>query len=229
MSITQTEYTALQLAYDHFNRTLFAEQLPPVLITLQRKAGSMGYFSPNRFQARGDTLITVFADAADELALNPECFQACTDEQILQTLVHEMAHVWQQHCGRPPRKAYHDREWATMMKEIGLHPSSTGQPGGKETGPKMSDYIIPNGPFQITCAELLDSGLRFNWQSPASAPDRKKKKASKTKYTCMDCGLNAWAKPGASLICFDCMEPGEDGEPGEIVCMVAEQQEDEEE
>ena len=32
----------------------------------------------------------------------------------------------------------------------------------------------------------------------------KKKLASKTKYTCPDCGLNAWAKPDCTLVCAEC-------------------------
>jgi rubrerythrin len=36
---------------------------------------------------------------------------------------------------------------------------------------------------------------------------RKKKAASKTKYTCRGCGLNAWAKPAAPLVCGACQEP----------------------
>jgi len=36
---------------------------------------------------------------------------------------------------------------------------------------------------------------------------RKKKTASKTKYTCPGCGLNAWAKPEAPLVCGTCQEP----------------------
>ena len=35
---------------------------------------------------------------------------------------------------------------------------------------------------------------------------RKKKAASKTKYTCPGCELNAWAKPDANLWCGDCEE-----------------------
>lgn len=32
----------------------------------------------------------------------------------------------------------------------------------------------------------------------------KKKAASKTRYTCPGCGLNAWGKPGIYLICGEC-------------------------
>jgi hypothetical protein len=46
----------------------------------------------------------------------------------------------------------------------------------------------------------------------------KAKKASKTKFTCPDCGQNAWANPDALLICGTCYEDGE----GEICLMRAE-------
>jgi transcription elongation factor Elf1 len=35
---------------------------------------------------------------------------------------------------------------------------------------------------------------------------RRKKAASKTRYTCPDCQMNAWAKPGVHLVCGDCGE-----------------------
>jgi hypothetical protein len=41
---------------------------------------------------------------------------------------------------------------------------------------------------------------------------RRRKAASKTKYTCPGCRTNAWAKPGVNLVCGDCgetMEPQE--------------------
>lgn len=47
---------------------------------------------------------------------------------------------------------------------------------------------------------------------------RKAKNASKTRYTCPDCGLNAWAKPAAPLMCGNCgarMEAPEDEGEGE--------------
>jgi predicted RNA-binding Zn-ribbon protein involved in translation (DUF1610 family) len=35
------------------------------------------------------------------------------------------------------------------------------------------------------------------------------KKASKIKFTCPECGQNAWAKPDALLLCGACYEDGE--------------------
>jgi hypothetical protein len=42
------------------------------------------------------------------------------------------------------------------------------------------------------------------WGDDETRQTRKKKAASKTKYTCPGCGLNAWAKPDVSLRCGAC-------------------------
>jgi hypothetical protein len=210
--ITLQEYQGFQKAYDFFNRELFAGGLPQVLVTLQRHANSRGYFSPERFKGR------IVKASAHELALNPDTFAGRTDAMILSTLVHEMAHVWQQTYGEPPRRGYHDRQWAGKMREIGLQPTSTGEPGGKETGQSVTHYIIPEGRYAKAYAKLAATGFQLHWQSiPAVAGA---KKSSKTKFTCTDCGQNAWAKPGALLICGECFDEGE----GDICFMLAEQQ-----
>ena len=140
-AITPAQYRAFQEAYDFFNAELFPGSLHHVLVTLQRHAKAQGYFSPDRFTARTEKA------AAHELAMNPDSFTGRTDEEILSTLAHEMAHVWQQSHGTPPRRSYHDQQWAAKMKEIGLRPSDTGQVGGKETGQSVSHYIIPGGAY----------------------------------------------------------------------------------
>lgn len=123
--ITPVEYSVFQEAYDFFNTELFGGLLPNVLVTLQRQTRSRGYFSPERFSGRVEEAV------AHELALNPDFFPERTDEEICSALAHEMAHVWQQTYGKAPRRAYHDRQYATKMKEIGLQPSTTGEPRGE--------------------------------------------------------------------------------------------------
>jgi hypothetical protein len=200
-AITITEYQRFQDAYDFFNRELFGGSLPQVLVTLQRHANTSGYFSPERFSGR------VEKAAVHELALNPDNFTGRTDELILSTLVHEMAHVWQQTHGKAPRRGYHDRQWAGKMREVGLQPTSTGEPGGMETGQSVSHYIIPDGRYARVYAKLAAAGFQLHWQSIPAVGS--KKKSSKRRFKCPDCGQNAWAKPGASLICGECFTDGE--------------------
>jgi predicted RNA-binding Zn-ribbon protein involved in translation (DUF1610 family) len=203
-AITPAEYKAFQGAYDFLNRELFGGSLPHVLVTLQRHARVYGYFSPERFVGRRD------GGEAHELAMNPDHFGR-TDQEILSTLAHEMAHVWQQTHGRPPRRCYHDREWAAKMREIGLQPSTTGQPGGQETGQTVSHYIVPGGRFAKAYHKLEGTGFALRWQSRTEGDGtaRKTKRASKTKFTCPECGQNAWGKPDSLLICGECYENGE--------------------
>jgi hypothetical protein len=208
--LTLKEYQGFQRAYDFFNRELFAGSLPQVLVTLQRHANTRGYFAPFRFKGR------IEKQSVHELALNPDNFTGRSDELILSTLTHEMCHVWQETHGEPSRRGYHNRQWAEKMREIGLQPTSTGEPVGMETGQGVTHYILPEGRFASTYAQLASSGFQLHWQSlPAGGS---KTKSSKRKFTCPECGQNAWAKPGAILICGQCFKSGE----GEIRNMVPE-------
>lgn len=210
--ITPAQYRAFQQAYDFFNRELFRGTLPHVLVTLQRHANTKGYFAPERFTGR------IQEATVHELALNPDTFTGRSDEEILSTLVHEMVHVWQQAHGTPPRRSYHDRQWAAKMKEIGLQPSTTGGPNGKETGQHVTHYIIPGGPYAKAYAKLKARGFELRWQSAPIDPQAKVKLASKTKFTCPECGQNAWAKSEALLGCGACYEDSD----GEFILMLAE-------
>ena len=170
---------------------------------MQRHKGAYGYFSGGRFASLADA-----QEVTDEIALNPAYFATQSPTDILSTLAHEMAHLWQHHFAKPGRRGYHNREWAARMREIGLIPSHTGQPGGQETGEKVSHYIAEAGRFATACAAFLATKPAILYHDRAGEGEaRKKKAASKTKYTCPDCQANAWAKPETNLVCGDCDQP----------------------
>jgi hypothetical protein len=208
-NITKSEYTGLEKAYEFFNRRLFSgSALPSVLFTLHRHPKALGYAWANRWDHRKQT------GKAHELALNPDTFEGRSDLDILSTLVHEMAHIWQFEFGKIPRKGYHDRQWAAKMVEIGLQPvsiGSDGRPDGKETGQRVTHKIIKDGRFELAAKELIARGWALGWESRtltvAERKEKKAKSASKTKYTCEGCGVNAWAKPDVNLTCADCELP----------------------
>lgn len=156
MKPTEEAYTELQFAYDHFNVDLFDGALPPCLITLQRKKRMFGYFSQARFVHRGGR-------KTDEIAMNPSYFATTSIEDVLSTLAHELTHLWQYHKGKPGRRGYHNKEWGQKMKAIGLHPSSSGLPGGQESGEQMDHFIMPDGPFIVSAKKLLASGFELSW------------------------------------------------------------------
>ncbi|MCB1509259.1 MAG: SprT-like domain-containing protein [Hyphomicrobiaceae bacterium] len=132
----------LQTLYAYFNKELFENRLPPVLITLQRKPGAGGYYSYRRFRnAKGGRI--------DEIALNPNYFRKLTMRDLAAILVHEMVHLEQAHFGHPGAGGLHNAEWGKLMQRVGLAPSSTGRPGGQTTGVDMAHYIIKGGRFDI--------------------------------------------------------------------------------
>ena len=195
---TRETYDALQLAYEHFNWALFDRALPNCLITLQRRGRGAGYFAPDRLR-RAD------GAACDEISLNPSRFRALGDRDVLAVLVHEMVHLWQRHFGRPGRGGYHNAEWAAKMRRLGLPPSHTGAPGGRETGDAMSHHVLPNGPFARAAQDLLGRGFSLPWADGPAAPRAGAKPGARggrrRKFVCPVCGLAAWSRPEAALRC----------------------------
>lgn len=197
------DYRTFAQALEYMNRELFAGELPAVLITLQRRSHALGYYHHEAFadRSRADERVS-------EIALNPDHFAHQTDAEILATLAHELAHLWQFTYGRPSRNGYHNAEWAGKMRAIGLEPKrADGKPG--VTGQKMCHAITTGGRFDQAAARFL-AGSRLQWQARAETAEetqkKEKKTASKTKFTCPSCGQNAWAKPGAALMCLPCQE-----------------------
>jgi predicted SprT family Zn-dependent metalloprotease len=205
---TRSTYDGLNAAYAFFNRELFGGKLPACLLTMQRHRGAYGYFSGNRFASLDNA-----KEIVDEIALNPVNFARRTPTEILSTLVHEMVHLWHHRDphGNPGRRGYHNKEWAKQMKVVGLLPTDTGLPGGKETGERVTHMIEPGGRFEKACAAFLAKHPAVLYLDRAGQGDAtaKKKAASKTKFTCPDCEQNAWAKADANLVCGDCNQPME--------------------
>jgi predicted SprT family Zn-dependent metalloprotease len=213
-SPTKASYSSLDRAYDHFNTMLFGSALPRCLITVTRHKGAYGYFAPQRFT---DAAAPSAEATVDEIALNPAFFAHRPPTETLSTLVHEMAHLWQAHFGKASRNGYHNHQWASKMKEIGLQPTDC-DGKGREVGQKITHKIVEDGPFARACARFLHThqAVLFHdrWSDEEQAKAKKKAK-SKTKYVCPGCAQNAWAKPGASLMCGDCEERMEAEEPEE--------------
>jgi predicted SprT family Zn-dependent metalloprotease len=187
------------LAFEWFNSTLFDNQLPDVMITMQRSKRSRGYFSGERFGHRRGTEII------DEIALNPRAFSDRTDKQIVSTLVHEMAHLWQFHFGKPGRRGYHNKEWAAKMREIGLMPSHTGEPGGKQTGQSVTHYIIDGGSYDTNWQKLEASGYTLDYQDRWTIKPEEPRK-EKCRYACPVCSIHVWGKPDLRICCVKCGE-----------------------
>jgi hypothetical protein len=203
-------YPALEYARDYFNLRLFRGELRTCLITVRRRRTACGFFAPGKFRSHDRS------DIADEIGLDPQYWgPPHTDAENLSVLVHEMVHLWQHHHGRRrSRGGYHNREFARKMFEVGLITSDTGARGGKPTGTRMSHYILPDGPFERACVELLNGGYvipyveinaRSEEEERRSNRRHRSRAASKTAYVCPNHhDVRAWGKPRLPLKCGLC-------------------------
>ena len=192
---TVETYTALERAFDHFNKALFDERLTPVMFTLTRKRGAHGYFWAEQFANKDEAL-----GKTHEIALNPQSMDRSI-EAVLSTLVHEMTHLEQQLYGAPSKGGHHNGAWAELMLRVGLTPDNG---KGGMTGRKVTHSIDAGGPFELALADLMPFDIPY-FTKPRDKAE-KKRDISKVKHTCPCCGFKAWAKAGANLMCGDCNE-----------------------
>ncbi|MFT5881954.1 MAG: putative SprT family Zn-dependent metalloprotease [Crocinitomicaceae bacterium] len=217
--VTSSEYAVFEKAYEYFNKELFENELPGVLITLQRKSQNVGMYRRGSFKDRSD-----HSQEIDEISINPDAYVNLPDIEVWQALVHEMCHQWQFHFGKPSRKSYHNKQWAQKMESVGLTPSSTGRPGGNKVGQTMFDYVDVEGAFRRCTQQLRKLGVVVQLQS--SNEDRlvsrtledqereaqmrqagvKKNRSNRCKYSCPSCGMNAWGKPELNIVCGSCRQ-----------------------
>jgi hypothetical protein len=203
-AVTARQFAAYQGMFDHFNRTLFANKLRPVILNFSRHAGALGFFAPSRW-ATGDGTDVAKVDVRHEISLNPAWLRSRPVIDVASTLAHEMVHLWQQDSGTPSRRGYHNEQWARAMESIGLIPSSTGLPGGDRVGQKMTHYIEEGGRFARAFLKL-PKRCRLPWtcDEPDPVAKKKAKEKIKVKYSCEPCGANVWGKPGLAIACLEC-------------------------
>ncbi len=192
-------YVRLEEAFNHFNEVLFDGELPCPLITLQRKARSRGFFTPQKFIHR-----SIEGLHLDELALNPKAFHGQPDEFILGFLVRLMCSAWQHHCGHAGRPGYHNSEWAQKMQAVGLEPTSAQTDRTAQTGDRVEHSIVPGGPFDTACRELLTGGKIVYFEDNRSQVERDRKTASKQCFSCPSCGQRVWGKSATRVRCDAC-------------------------
>ncbi len=130
-------------------------------------------------------------------------------------------------CGRNlsenlPGAGYHNKQWAEKMVNIGLVPTDTGQPGGKQTGQSITHLVAEGGAFETAYdamkKDLILPFVSIEYHAYTSAgtdeneeideENEEKKKAAeknkKVKYSCPGCEINVWGKPELNLHCNDC-------------------------
>jgi predicted SprT family Zn-dependent metalloprotease len=233
--ITTVQFKTLDDLYKFYNEALFGGRLSECIVNMSRHNNTYGFFAANRWKSDGE----IGENTVHEISLNPDYL----DRPFVDwhaTFVHEMVHLWQQDFGHPSRAAYHNKEWAWKMEEIGLIPSETGEPGGKKTGQNMHHYINTEGLFikafnRLTQETLEALRLKYLPAYPHPEPAKRRRRAvsgeegaasgeggeeeggdeTNEKYTSKKkyscpCGNNVWGRPGLKIVCGECKQEFEE-------------------
>lgn len=221
--ITTIQFKTLDDLYRFYNQAIFGGTLSDCIVNMSRHGGAYGFFAANRWRGENEAKKIIH-----EISINPD-FMNREDIEWHSTLVHEMCHLWQEDFGKPSRGGYHNRQWADKMVQVGLMPTDTGEPGGKQTGQYVTHYIIPDGRFEqvfktLSSEDLQNLRLRYNTLAALSAKpvrigssggddggepeagaggDDESRSGKRKKYTC-GCGCNVWGKSGLLLKCGLC-------------------------
>ena len=227
--ITTVQFKTLDDLYQFYNTALFNGELPECIVNMSRHNNTYGFFAAGRWKADGEGEKKI----VHEISLNPDYLDRPFVEWHA-TFVHEMCHLWQQDFGHPSRAAYHNKEWAWKMEEVGLIPSDDGEPGGKKTGQHVHHYIQPEGRFikafnRLTQETLEALRLKYLPAFPHPEPARRRVRSGSgaaggetgeggdegggeegaEKYTSKKkyscpCGNNVWGRPGLKIVCGEC-------------------------
>lgn len=193
----------LHKVYDKANKILFNDELPQIVITMQSRGnrkGVLGWFvtSPIWENGEGTNLY--------EINIVPEAMTR-THLEIIQTLVHEMLHVY---CAVKEIKetsrggSYHNKRFKEVAEQHGM-----------EYTHETPDSKIGFSAVTLTTATL--NLIKFwNINKEAFSIARKefggakeKKKSNIRKYVC-PCGTIVRASKEVNVICGDCGEPFEE-------------------
>lgn len=152
---TSAFYGFFEQVFDHYNRELFDNELPSCIVTIVRKKGVGGYFSPKQWGVQDGLDI-------DEIAINPTYFARSPLIDVLLVFVHQMTHLWQhQHGEKKGRVGYHNSEFVEKMHSLGIETKSKESPSG--TGQKVHHSIIPDGKFLEASLQLEETGLLLEY------------------------------------------------------------------
>ena len=204
IQVTKEQYGALQGAFEYYNKALFENKLPNVMLTFSRHKSCVGFFVPRQWYESDNE-----ASKHHEISINPDYLGERTLKKSMSTLVHKMCHLLQEETGTAPRRCYHNKNFAEVMEGVGLITSSTGEKGGKRTGQNMTHYILEGGAFDLAFEAMpKDLMLPFSCYGLKKPANKKKvKKASSTiSYVCPVCGTKLRGKEGLNIKCVECDE-----------------------
>lgn len=218
-------YSKFQKAIDSIEKVFFLgkdrKKFPKFVFAINNKCKSaVAFVSPNALFDKTD------GKKVQYLGVNPRYLNMGT-AYVLQTLCHELCHVYEHAYIHIPRGGYHDKQWHELMISCGLEPVYQ-----NTSKTSVSDRIIEGGEFESFVKAFEEENPNFfnvvaftqsvvsRWKesNPESEADEEGATAdnadkpvkiynrNKIKYICPKCNAKVWGKAGLHVTCSDCGE-----------------------
>ena len=205
------EADALTSAFEYLNEELFDNMLPMVKLSLTRNPRvKKGHFAENAWVDEDGT-------EWHEIAINAQWYAEVQDWRLaMTTMVHEMGHLEQADKGTAGRESYHNVEYVTRMREMGVDSIDPESGDPVSSGDRVSSALIPGSKLEQSLLDMPEEYIfpylpKLFPDDPPIPPKQQgvptpepKKRGVKTKYSCAKCGLNMWGKPDSRIACLDC-------------------------
>ena len=200
------QYEVLYKAFDLFNEHYFDNELPPCMITLQKKRPNKNadfIVEPIWFSTKSD-------DEFYQININPINMNR-EPEEILSSLLHEVIHYY---CTLYKIKDCKQKVHTTAYKEVA---ENHGLDVQYDDDIGWSITSLNNESIELVKDLIEEYKDDFVYMYIEKRPVKK----SLFKYVCSSCGMKAYAKAEKSIVCGDCgtnliMEEIEDNESEEI-------------
>lgn len=216
-------YAKFALAIEEIEKTFFVgkdkKKFPRFVFAINNRCkAAVAFVSPDALFDKTD------GKKVQYLGINPHYLDRGS-AYVLQTLCHELCHVYEHAYIHIPRGGYHDKQWHGLMTSCGLEPVYM-----NKSKTNVSDKIIEGGEFEdfvkafeenhpdfFNVVEFRESVVKgWKEENPNAEADEEGAMAdnadkpvktynrNKIKYVCPDCEAKVWGKAGLHIACSDC-------------------------
>lgn len=183
------QYEVLYKAFDLFNEHYFDNELPPCMITLQKKRPNKNadfIVEPIWFSTKSD-------DEFYQININPINMNR-EPEEILSSLLHEVIHYYcTLHKIKDCKQKVHTTAYKEVAENHGLHVEYDDDIGWSITSLNEESIELVK--------DLIDE---YKDDFMYMMVEKKPVKKTQFLYTCPNCGLKAHAKAEKNIVCGDC-------------------------
>ncbi len=108
----------------------------------------------------------------DEVVINLRHIRRGPVSDVLDTLLHEMLHQWQQHHGQPGANGYHNEEFQAKARELGIPCDAKGMSLGADRNSPFGTLLASHG-IEVPLSDAdKDAASRGNKDRSASKPKK---------------------------------------------------------